>query len=125
MTALCRLGRDAELRYLPSGAAVLNLAVCYNYGQKQQDGTRKSQWLDCVMFGKQAEALAQYLLKGTQLLLTLEDVAIQTFESQGQTKSKLNGRVLKVDFVGGGQRQEVKQQEKQVYKSDADSDIPF
>jgi single-strand DNA-binding protein len=124
MTVLTRLGRDAELKYLPSGAAVLNLAAAYNYGQKQQDGSRKTQWLDCVMFGKQAESLAQYLVRGTQVLLTLEDVAIQTYESQGQTKSKLTGRVLKVDFVGGGQKQEVKQQVKD-YKPDISPTIPF
>jgi single-strand DNA-binding protein len=119
-----RLGRDAELKYLQSGMQILNLSACYSYGTKQADGYRKSQWIDCAMFGKQAEALAPYLLKGTQLMLTLEDVAIQTFESNGQTKSKLVSRVLKVDFAGGA-KQEVKAEEKPDYSSDEYKDIPF
>src|SRR4249920_759080 len=64
------LGRDAELRYTPGGAAVatLNLATTEVWndktsGQKQE----KTEWHRIVLWGKSAESLSEYLTKGKQI----------------------------------------------------------
>lgn len=66
------LGRDPELRYLPSGQAVTNLSVATNRrwtdqatGQPQEEVC----WFRVSVWGKQAEAANQYLSKGRQVLI--------------------------------------------------------
>lgn len=97
-----RLGRDGELRYTPGGDAVINLAVAYNYGKKGPDGNRPTQWVDCSLFGKRAEALAPYLLKGQQLYLILRDVHIRTYQKNDNTQGfTLSGSVSEIELIGG------------------------
>lgn len=101
MIGIGRLGRNAELRYLPSGDAVLNMAVAFNYGQKDGGGNRPTQWLECALFGKRAEALAPYLLKGTQAEFTVGDPHIETYpRNSGGEGVKLTGRLVDVELVG-------------------------
>jgi len=66
------LGRDPELRYLPSGQAVADLSVATNRrwtdsgsGQAQEEVC----WFRVSVWGKQAEAANQYLTKGRQVLV--------------------------------------------------------
>ena len=63
------LGRDAELRYTPGGAAVatLNLATTEVWNDKQGQRQEKTEWHRCVLWGKQAESLQEYLVKGKQI----------------------------------------------------------
>lgn len=65
------LTRDPELRALPSGSKVCTFAVATNRvwrdknGQKQED----TQYHNLVVFGTQAENVAQYLRKGSSVLV--------------------------------------------------------
>ena len=102
---VARLGRDAELRATPSGESVINLALACDYGKKGQDGRRPTQWIDGTLWGKQAEALAPYLLKGQQVAVTVDDVHIEEYDSQGARRSKLVGTVSKLRLVGGSPQQ--------------------
>lgn len=98
---LARIGRDAEVRFTPKGEAVANLSLAFTYGRKGDDGKRPTQWVDGSLWGKRAEALAQYLTKGTLLAVTLEDVAIETFtKADGTPSSKLVARVTNVELAG-------------------------
>lgn len=98
---LMRLGRDAEIRYTASGEAVANLALAYNYGKKGEDGKQPSQWVDASLWGKRAEALAQYLTKGTALVVTLSDVHVRIYEKKdGGMGATLAGRIADVEFAG-------------------------
>jgi len=95
---LFRIGRDAELRYTPSGEAVVNLALAFNYGKKA-DNT--SQWIDATIWGKRAEALAQYLLKGQQLFAVIDDPHIETYQKRdGGESFKMVGRISNIEFAG-------------------------
>lgn len=100
MIGLARLGRDAELRTIPSGEAVTNLSLAFNYGRKDTEGNRPTQWVDGSLWGKQAEALVQYLTKGKLVCVTLEDVHIETFDKQTGQGHKLAARVTKVELAG-------------------------
>ena len=63
------LGRDAELRYTPGGAAVatLNLATTEVWNDKDGQHQEKTEWHRIVLWGKQAESLQEYLTKGKQI----------------------------------------------------------
>lgn len=98
---LARIGRDAEVRFTPKGEPVANLSLAFTYGRKGDDGKRPTQWVDGSLWGKRAEALAQYLTKGALVSVTLEDVAIETFtKADGTPSSKLVARVSNVELAG-------------------------
>lgn len=105
LIGLARLGRDAEQRYTAGGDAVANLALAFNYGKKQ-DGKQPTQWVDASLWGKRAEALSQYLTKGTAIVVTLSDVHVEEFQRKdGGQGSKLVARVDDLEFAGSGGEQ--------------------
>ncbi len=104
---LARIGRDAELRSTPAGESVANVSLAFNWGRKGEDGKRPTTWVDGALWGKRAEALAPYLTKGTSVVVTLEDIHIETYTARDQsTGSKIVGRIVGVELAGGGERKE-------------------
>ena len=99
MIKLCRIGNDVAVRFTASGDAVANISLAYSYG-KAVDGKKPSQWIEGSLWGKRAESLAPYLTKGQQAVVTLDDVHIESFESNGQTKTKLAARVVDIQLCG-------------------------
>ena len=62
------LGRDPEVRYTQSGAAVSNLRVAVTEKSKEgEEWVDKTEWVDVVCFGRTAENVGQYLAKGRQI----------------------------------------------------------
>ncbi len=64
------LGRDPEIRYLPSGDAVANIAVATSYRSKDKNtGEQKdlTEWHRISFFGRLAEIVGQYLKKGSSV----------------------------------------------------------
>lgn len=130
-----RIGRDAEVRFTPSGDAVANLAIACDYGRKGPDGKRPTQWVDATLWGKQAEALAPYLIKGQQVYFQMEDAHIETYDKTGGGQGiKLTGRIGVLKLVGGSsqpnQAQQRPQQTQQrqtapAYDDDLSDDVPF
>lgn len=61
-----RVGRDPEVRYTPSGQPVANfsLAVDESYKDKSGQKVEQTEWIPCVVWGKQADFVAQYIGKG-------------------------------------------------------------
>ena len=64
------LGRDPEVRYSPSGAAVANVSIATtdtwkdkNTGEQQE----RTEWHRVVFFGRLAEIVGEYLKKGSQI----------------------------------------------------------
>ena len=132
-----RIGRDAELRYTPNGDAVCNVPVAVEYGRKGQDGKRPTQWYDLALWGKQAEGLAPYLLKGKQVFFTASDLHVETFQKgDGSQGVKLACRATEIKFAYEGQpgsqpaaqpapRPQQQRQAPQPAGDDFDSEIPF
>src|SRR5690554_5987711 len=61
-----RLTKDPDLRYTPNGKAVANFTIAVNKIRKQQ-GEPDVNFINCVVWGKTAESLAQYQKKGSQI----------------------------------------------------------
>lgn len=102
-----RVGRDVTVRFTPSGMAVAEIALAYEYGRKdQQTGKKPTQWIEVTMWGKTAEALSQYLTKGKQVFIEAKDVHIQTYDKKDGTQ----GFKLAADFVGIKFANDVQQQ---------------
>ena len=87
---------------MPSGEAVVNLSLAFSYGKRDDEGRRPTTWVEAGLWGKRAETLAPYLVKGQQVWVTVQDLHIETFtKSDGTQGHKLAGRVSDLEFVGG------------------------
>lgn len=111
LIGLARLGRDAELRTTQSGEKVASLSLAFNWGMKGQDGNRPAQWVDGSLWGKRAEALIDYLVKGQQVVVTIDDPHIEEYQGRNGTGVKLAGRVSQIELAGS--RQDGQQQSQQ------------
>ena len=100
LIGLCTLGKDADVRYRDDGQAVANLDLVFDYGKKGDDGLRPSQWIRASLWGKRAEALAEYLTKGTQISVVLDDPHIKTDTGKdGREFVNLLARVNDIELV--------------------------
>lgn len=65
------LGRDLEVRYMPNGDAVANvaLATAESWKDKNGDKQEKTEWHRVIFFGRQAEIAGEYLKKGSQIYI--------------------------------------------------------
>jgi single-strand DNA-binding protein len=64
------LGKDPEVRYMPSGSAVTNitLATTESWKDKQTgEQQERTEWHNVAFFGRLAEIVGEYLRKGSQV----------------------------------------------------------
>src|SRR5471032_1120796 len=98
------LGRDAELRYTPGGAAVstINMATTEIWNDKGGQRQEKTEWHRVVLWGKSAESLAEYLTKGKQIYV---EGRLQTRQWDDKDGNKRYTTEIKGDrlvLLGGG-----------------------
>jgi single-strand DNA-binding protein len=89
------LGKDAEIRYLPNGDPVAAFSVADSQGRD-----KPTIWWSCSLFGKRAESLAPYLLKGQAVTVT-GNVTEREYEKDGQKRKAMDVRVSDVALQGG------------------------
>lgn len=102
LIGLARLGRDAEARTVGENT-VANLSLAFDYYDPKAEKKRSTTWIDAALWGRQATALEQYLLKGTQVCCTVDDLHLETFQGRNGEGTKLVGRVTAIKLAGGRQ----------------------
>lgn len=68
-----RLGKDPEVKYMPSGKAVANISIAVGKSWKDKDSGEKkesTEWVPVVAFGRLAEIIGEYLTKGSQVFIS-------------------------------------------------------
>jgi single-strand DNA-binding protein len=103
------LTRDPELRYTPKGMAIAKIGLAVNRVWRNEAGESKEEatFVDVDAFGRQAETLAQYVKKGSPLLVEGRLRLDQWDDKQtGQKRSKLGVVLEGFQFLGGGNRGE-------------------
>ncbi len=99
------LTRDVEMRTTPSGQSVANFSLAVSRRWKGQDGQQQEQtsFINCVAWGKPGEIIAQYVGKGSPLLVSgrLDQRSWEDKES-GQKRSTVEVIVEDFNFIGGG-----------------------
>lgn len=96
------LTRDPELRYIPSGSAVVTLRMAINRNYKSQSGEQKEEvtFVNVVVWGKQAENCAEYLAKGSSVFVEGRLQSRQWETDDGQKRSILEVVADRVQFIG-------------------------
>lgn len=99
------LGRDAEIRYTSGGAAVSTLSIATTdvwtdrtSGQRQE----RTEWHRVVLWGKQAESLKDYLLKGRTIYVEGRLQTRQWDDRDGNKRYTTEIRADRVVLLGGG-----------------------
>jgi len=87
-----RLARDAELKYLQNGTAVLNFAIAVGKSIPPKDGekefTTKTSFFDCLAWGQMGERKAKMMTKGRQVAVDGE-LQQDRWEKDGQQHSRV------------------------------------
>ena len=81
-----RLTKDPELRTISSGNTTCSFTVAVNRQFTNANGEREADFINCVVWGKQAENLCKYCTKGSQIAVTGR---IQTRNYDGQDGRKV------------------------------------
>ncbi len=82
--------REIDLRYTQSGTAVTDIGLAISERKKNQSGEwiDDTQFVDATLWGRTAEVAAEYLGKGSPILIEGR-LKLETWEADGQKRSKL------------------------------------
>ena len=121
-----RLGKDVELRQVGDNKVTsLSLATTDGFGDN-----KKTNWHNVSFWNKQAEALAKYCFKGSQLAITGSIDYYQ--DKDGNYRTQIKG--ISFEFIGGNNKDEQRPQphqrqqqasQPQFDANNFDDDIPF
>lgn len=101
VTLVGRLTRDAELKYTNSGQAVSNISIAVNQRRRRDEQwVDEAHFFDCVVWGRTAEVLNTYLVKGKQVGIEGQ-LRQNRWEQEGRTRSRVEISVNNIQLLGG------------------------
>lgn len=126
VTLLGRMVKDPELRFAAgSGNGVCKFTIAVNRQFKKNE----ADFINCVAFGKQAETIAQYMLKGSQIALTGHIQTGSYDAKDGSKRYTTDVLVESFEFVGGGNKNQDNNSNQIEFDNDMtpvdDGDMPF
>ena len=94
--------RDIELKYTQSSLAVTEIGLAVNDRRKNQAGEwiEETTFVDVTLWGRTAEIAGEYLGKGSSVLIEGR-LKLDTWEKEGQKKSKLRVVGERMQMLGG------------------------
>lgn len=119
------IGADAELKILTNGTAVLKFALATTEKWKDKEGNKqeKTEWHRVSLFGPRATNLAQYLTKGTKVIVE-GSMTYGSYEKDNIKFYTADVKAQNIEFVGGGKpRSDDSGEELSV--PTGDNEIPF
>ncbi len=131
------LGKDPEVKFLPSGDAMCNVSIAINSkwkDKKTNEDKESVEWIPLDFFGKLAEVVGKYVVKGQQIYVEgqYKTRKYQSDKDPGVDKYATSIRVDTMQMLGGksdsSPSEKVARNETHLAKSDAvdnGDDIPF
>lgn len=97
------LGRDAEVRVTPSGNPVANFSIATTEVWKDKSGQKqeKTEWHRVALWGKAAESLKEYLVKG-KMIYVEGRLETRKWEKDGVERYTTEVKADKITLLGGG-----------------------
>lgn len=134
-TLMGNLGKDPALKFIPSGQAVCNFSIAMNRKWKDNAGEWKEEvtWANIVVWGKSAEACAEYLKKGSSVLVEARVQSRNWEDAEGKKRYATEFVATRVHFLagkkaageGGGNDEAGAPPSGEPGGGGADDDIPF
>ena len=103
--AIGNLGRDPETRYSKAGSAVTSFSMAVTERWKKDgENQERTEWINCVTFGRLAEIAGEYLRKGAPVYIEGK-LQTDSYEKDGEKRysTKVNVRELQMLGSKGGQ----------------------
>jgi len=129
ITIVGQLGKDSEIRFLTNGDPVCSFSVADSQGKD-----KPTIWWNCSLFGKRAESLQKYLVKGQSVTVVGSVSERDWTDKDGNKRKQIDVRVNDVALQGGrkessdttqaSQRRTQPQQQTNNF-ADMDDDIAF
>ena len=126
------LGRDPEMRYLPSGEAVATFSIATTETWKDKSGAKqeRTDWHRVEFIGKLAEVCGEYLKKGAPVYVEgrIQYDKWTDKDKTEKTMTKIRGdrmQMLGSRDAGERQPQKTEQEQPRSKLDDFDDDIPF
>ena len=125
ITIAGNIGKDAQTRTTQGGDKVTSWTVAV---EERQGQDKRTIWFDCNLWGARGEKLAEYLTKGGKVAVSGD---LSTREHDGKTY--LTIRADQVTLMGGGQREERREEPKRESgygaggrpRDDLNDEVPF
>ncbi len=133
---LGRLGADPQLRYTPSGRAVVNFSIATNQVWKDQEGKQqeKTEWHRVVAWAKLAEIIGEWLKKGSNCYIEGR-LQTRSYEDTSGVKKYITEVVATdLEMIGGGAKKDTSESGPEApppeegippVEANAGSDLPF
>lgn len=99
---LVRLGKDAELATTPNGKQVCKIVAAYDVGWGDN---KKTVWVDGSWWGDRGSKVAQYLTKGSQVVIHADDVEPDAYQGKNGLSTKLKMNITNVELIARSQQQ--------------------
>jgi single-strand DNA-binding protein len=133
MILVGNLGRDAELRYTPKGTALAEFSLATNERWTDAAGAQQelTQWFRVTLWGRQAESLKPFLVKGKQVLIEGRFRCREYTDRDGKHRVSLDVRAESLLLLGarGAASEEAPAPPPELEREDAgfesSEDIPF
>lgn len=130
-----RLTRDAELKYINNGTALVSFSMAVNRSKKVGDQWEEEvSFFDYTMWGRRGEAVHKYLTKGKQIIVESEPRQ-DRWEKDGQSRTKVKFNVTNLVLArgrGGEQQTQAsptqqpnQQPQQESLASEFEDDVPF
>ena len=118
------LGRDPEMRYMPSGSPMTTFSVATSRRWKSKDGEYRSEteWFSVVAWGRLAEICNQYLSKGQQVYVEGRLQTRHWEDSSGNKKKTVEVVANEMLMLGSRQDQDDEEVSEPVEEED---EVPF
>jgi single-strand DNA-binding protein len=97
------VGKNAEVRHLPSGQAVLSVSVANHVGFGER---RQTIWISVSLWGKRADSsLKNFLIPGQEVFVSGELTLREYQANDGTMKTSLDVNATTIDLVGKREEQ--------------------
>lgn len=100
LTIAGNIGKDAVVRTTQGDKNVTSFTVAVNIGSGDK---KRTEWIDCALWGNRGDALCPYLTKGTTVSVTGQP-RIRQYESNGEPRAQMQMSVSEISLLGGGKR---------------------
>jgi single-strand DNA-binding protein len=121
------LGKDPELRYLPSGQAVVKFPLATGMKWKDKNGQlqERTDWHNIVAFGRQGEVCNEYLKKGSPVYVEGR-IQTRSWEDKDGNKKYMTEIIAQlVNMLGRKGEPEEEVPEEVAETKTEDEDLPF
>ena len=113
-----RMARDPELRYTSGGKAYANFTLAV---QKTRD---EAEFIDCIVWEKTAETIAEYFRKGNRILIQGR-LSVNSYDQNGEKRKFTRVLANTFEFIDSKNSGNSQNNSRNRYDSDEDESFPF